>query len=338
MGPQQIIMFLHLLLLPPLVFGHGNMVWPPVWWDVRGEIGLKGGHSCIAGYQYNFLGDPFKRGANCMWFTNDTQIVGAPTLDPALWTFPKVEPWEKQKLERNPWRAPGSAPIYSPCGVAGGNPFGCPRGAVPGPGNDCPGGGFSYGPKAEGMDFEDPVTTEWVVGTNQVVGWGIIANHGGGYSYRLCKRPEEGSIGLSEECFQQTPLKFATDISWAQWADDPSTRIPFYANRTTQGTIPVGSQWSKNPIPACAGFWGGLKDDDGSCPEGLQFPAPVPGLFGPGSHLSNLVIDFDWFLMDELEVPRDLTPGEYVLSFRWDAEQSAQVWSACSNIKILRDS
>ena len=30
------------------------------------------------------------------------------------------------------------------------------------------------------------------------VGWGIIANHGGGYSYRLCKDDQE----LTEECFQ----------------------------------------------------------------------------------------------------------------------------------------
>ena len=33
---------------------------------------------------------------------------------------------------------------------------------------------------------------------NWQVGWGIIANHGGGYSYRLCKEGED----LTEECFQ----------------------------------------------------------------------------------------------------------------------------------------
>ena len=34
------------------------------------------------------------------------------------------------------------------------------------------------------------------------VGWGIIANHGGGYSYRLCKDGQE----LTEECFQVSLL------------------------------------------------------------------------------------------------------------------------------------
>ena len=27
-----------LLLLPLSVFGHGNMVWPPVWWDIGGQV------------------------------------------------------------------------------------------------------------------------------------------------------------------------------------------------------------------------------------------------------------------------------------------------------------
>ena len=70
-------------------------------------------------------------------------------------------------------------------------------------------------------------------------------------------------------------------------------------------------------------------DPDASCPGGLQFPAPAPGLFGQGANIhpgvtivtitittSSKVGLFQWTLMDELEVPADLTPGEYVLSFR----------------------
>ena len=34
---------------------------------------------------------------------------------------------------------------------------------------------------------QDVVTTEWVAGGVAEVGWGIIANHGGGYQYRLCR-------------------------------------------------------------------------------------------------------------------------------------------------------
>ena len=38
--------------------------------------------------------------------------------------------------------------MFSPCGVAGGNPDGCPVGGPPG---ECPGGGFGYGPAAENV-------------------------------------------------------------------------------------------------------------------------------------------------------------------------------------------
>ena len=52
---------------------------------------------------------------------------------------------------------------------------------------NCPGGGYSYGPKAEDVTFPGVVTTEWTIGSSQEVAWGITANHGGGYLYRLCK-------------------------------------------------------------------------------------------------------------------------------------------------------
>ena len=50
------------------------------------------------------------------------------------------------------------------------------------------------------------------------MGWGISANHGGGYSYRLCRAPSEGEA-LTEECFQQTVLRFSGDTQWVQYGD-----------------------------------------------------------------------------------------------------------------------
>ena len=244
--------------------------------------------------------------------------------------------------------------MYSPCGVAGGNPDGCPAGGPPG---QCPGGGFGYGPPAENVTFEDVVVTEWMAGEVVTVGWGIIANHGGGYSYRLCKKPESGVV--TEECFQETPLKFHGDTQWVQYgAEGP--RVEFLANRTTKGTWPRGSQWTKNPIPACSGPDGGyFTEVEPHCLKtGPQFPPPGPGLLGFGQ--SVLVLGLPQFLftiMDRVEVPADLSPGDYVLSFRWDCEQTPQVsirrgmssstqilliilkqiWNGCSSIKIKAD-
>ena len=97
--------------------------------------------------------------------------------------------------------------------------------------------------------------THWKIGKIVEVAWAIRANHGGGYQYRLCKMPnnEEGRKALTEECFQKTPLKFVGDVQWLQWGEDESTRHEIEAVRTNEGTIPAGSYWTKNPVPACAG-------------------------------------------------------------------------------------
>ena len=43
---------------------------------------------------------------------------------------------------------------------------------------------------------------------------------------------------------------------------------------------------------------------------------------------------FLFSVMDEVEIPQDLAPGDYVLSFRWDCEQAPQIWNACANVEI----
>ena len=106
------------------------------------------------------------------------------------------------------------------------------------------------------------------------------------------------------------------------------------------GTMPAGSTWIRNPIPACAGPLGGGEMSECSAP---QFPPPIPGLFGFGParcvgtlpsnfsqilKLRNLVkilncslseywtwIDlFNFNIVDTLKVP-DVAPGDYVLSW-----------------------
>merc|ERR1712029_1159389 len=66
----------------------------------------------------------------------------------------------------------------------------------------------------------------WQRGGVAEVGWEIIANHGGGYSYRLCPAPQNGEEVVTEECFQQMPLKFHGDEQWVQYGYC-GPRIPF---------------------------------------------------------------------------------------------------------------
>ena len=54
----------------------------------------------------------------------------------------------------------------------------------------------------------------------------------------------------------------------------------------------------------------------------------------------------DWFQLyflffrggrvrDMIQVPTDLEPGKYVLSFRWDCQLTPQIWNICANVDIF---
>jgi hypothetical protein len=137
-------------------------------------------------------------------------------------------------------------------------------------------------------------------------------------SYRLCPRPRSPSEPLTEACFQRTPLAFVgntTDLV------GPAGEVfrTIAASRTTVGTTPAGSEWTRNPVPD--------QHDLGVPPN---FPPPVAGLSGHccdqgcadgcGSAFGGT-----WNILDRVRVPRGLAPGDYVLSWRWDAEELPQV-------------
>ena len=42
-----------------------------------------------------------------------------------------------------------------------------------------------------------------------------------------------------------------------------------------------------------------------------------------------------YFIIDRLQVPADLPLGKYTLSWRWDAEQGAQVWNTCADLEVV---
>ena len=79
-----------------------------------------------------------------------------------------------------PWRYPGKAPVLDSCGVTGGGTP--PLGQLDPPTGHLAG---EYGTDTA----RAPVlleTTHWVAGSVVEVAFGLAANHGGGYQYRLC--------------------------------------------------------------------------------------------------------------------------------------------------------
>lgn len=328
------------------VFSHGTMVLPNNWFDREkwqsstefGFVGMKPGKQCGAGCDYR--GDEVcphepqycmrqNPGCSCFWHNNHTYIEKQTIFDKNLRTYFYNE--YPSFVAKNPWLSPGSAPLDSPCGVGGGNIHGCQ--------GDCrQQGGYPYGPKAE--EFFNSrrgnyKVTEWIMGSIMEVVWSISANHGGGYAYRLCKVPEEGIIGVTEECFQNNHLNLCGSSSWAQYGEDVTTRFEFPAVRTNQGTTPKGSQWTKNPIPACKGISGGFFSKQ-SCPKGTQFKPPRSDLKGYGVNIYHNET-FNFSIIDKVKVPTDISEGEYVLSFRWDCEQTAQVWNTCASVYIKQN-
>ena len=51
------------------------------------------------------------------------------------------------------------------------------------------------------------------------------------------------------------------------------------------------------------------------------------------AELFSWVERFNFNIVDTLKVPDAI--GDYVLSFRWDSEQSPQIWTGCSDIRIV---
>merc|ERR1712232_88936 len=145
---------------------------------------------------------------------------------------------------------------------------------------------------------------------------------GGGYSFRLCPKTE----ALTEECFMRMPLEFVGSMQKLRWRNGTEHEIP--ATRTTSGTIPKGSMWTVNPIPACA--------TDCNTPQFAPPPSCDTTCWGykvcPGG-VGCATIEIP-AIVDRVSIPADLTPGEYVLGWRWDCEQTPQVWAGCGDITV----
>jgi len=79
--------------------------------------------------------------------------------------------------------------------------------------------------------FSEPLIdkTQWVAGSVVEVAWGITANHGGGYQFRIC--PASGE--LTEQCFQQQVLPFVGESQWLQYGNggDPNNRTEIPATQ-----------------------------------------------------------------------------------------------------------
>jgi hypothetical protein len=98
------------------------------------------------------------------------------------------------------------------------------------------------------------------------------------------------------------------------------------------GTTPAKSTWALNPFPV------GPVEEYGSFePPCLGKDNRTNSTDKSPANLCEGTFPFGVNVIDELEVP-PLPTGEYVLGFRYDAENSAQIWQQCADIDIVVDS
>lgn len=228
----------------------------------------------------------------------------------------------------NPWRAPGSAPVFDACGRAGGGPH--PTGGH---------GEYINTPFAEFGDMGSKLPkldsgAVWKVGSTVETMWNVRANHGGGFQYRLCPLEKE----LTEGCFQSTPMPFAGDSKIMM---SNGSMLQLKSTFVSEGTLPAGSTWQMLPIPMSHDYC--TKGNKVGCTTaGHPFPPPChdPCPTGGCPGLSQGLCSGEWLtnitMYDQLRVPEHLEPGDYVLGFRWDCESSAQVWQACADITLTK--
>jgi len=278
----------------PAVFGHGGMIWPPSW-----QNGLQ---NPLENVSSNIIAsDPAVRDPTTgreilttkAFLTDLTFLTGQGIEYAGLGE--KTNPGKCHKKMVSPWCAPGIAPSFGGgCGLFRGDPVDCSI-------EDCtskPRKVFSQGSSALDIEFPDAATTEWELGSVQDVAWVSKGGHRGGYTYRLCKMPEEGKTGITEECFTQNVLKFATPFTMIRDVEQPGEawrKVP--QEDLSEGTYPAGSAW--RPIGKAI-----QKQGDG------------------------------FIRQDTVSVPSDLAEGEYVLSLRWDTN-APQIWVSCANIRLV---
>ena len=315
-------------------------------WCSNGTAACESGQTCFWFNQGCTIGCDECTGVNAR---AQVDICGkgakAVVCDPRLRTYNKGAACNSAKdiYRHNPWRAPNTAPVFDPCGKAGG---GYPDGGKsPGPGAAM----FTNTTNAKFGDLGSvvlkpmPSQATWHAGSVVETMWGLRSNHGGGYLWRLCPKTEK----LSEACFKAHPLPFVghTQLQYEdghrQLIDSAYTYENGTGVFTADNQLPTGITWAMNPLPD--------EKQKGSVPSRVsppgnttEFPAPckndtdpnAPTGWNKAEGLCSGERPFHVSVVDALRIPEETPPGEYVLGWRWDVEETAQVWTSCSDISV----
>mmetsp|Transcript_22066 Transcript_22066/g.57571 ORF Transcript_22066/g.57571 Transcript_22066/m.57571 type:complete len:416 (-) Transcript_22066:248-1495(-) len=291
----------------PAVLGHGHVTLPT---STRNGGLLATGGSCVKG--------------QCFWFSNNVEIPGTPTLPNQHRSVQiNVTGQPEDVYAHAPWRAPGTAPVFgSGCGAAGGGPMYYENGGMPPAGVKQGLDGLELPPHGE--------PAQWKRGDEVTVAWAISANHGGGYSWRLCKNTPGG---VNEECFQRTQLDFTSNTSFLVYPEQTAkavapaevekvggTSCTAVSGKAACGTtynnscLKCGTASSFDCLECCPGCAMQTKGEYQWCTCGSKPPAPPAPPTpppGPPQPFANAIISEGTFPTGS-QWKRDPIPGCYL--------------------------
>ena len=272
----------------------------------------------------------------------------------------------------NPWRAPGAAPVADACGVAGGT---TPAHAGAGEAKFAPVPWARQGDLGSLVLPKGPASAVFRAGTDVEVAWGIRYNHGGGYQYRLCPASEPLTEACFRRApLQFTPGVNPRLVHYDDGSETTfdAVYVPSFDNRSLWAMNPIpritpggGSgmpQWLSDACrasgtgeqgPKGAPFNGNgsaldaCRSFDPVCEEDpaqpwYRLPDPLSAAAGRRSPVRAGDVEGrcsgDWtggMIVDSVRIPAALPPGDYVLGWRWDCEETSQVWSNCADVRVV---
>ena len=112
--------------------------------------------------------------------------------------------------------------------------------------------------------------------------------------------------------------------------------------QTDVGTVPAGSTWRKFPIPTVLWEREGpsfepVCEETAECLREVSWNQGyswTPGVCKCSGHSNGGPLLPNLEMVDQISVPASLTPGDYVVQFRWDCEETDQIWLNCADVRI----
>ena len=107
---------------------------------------------------------------------------------------------------------------------------------------------------------------------------------------------------------------------------DSRRKVPFPRAPTRGGTDWGWPNFGASFEPPC--------NEPPECINGRGHAAPLGQCKCSGQGAPTNPINAE--VVDKVLIPADLPAGDYVLGWRWDCEQTPQVWSSCSDVTIRK--